>query len=369
MLAVGEYIATQGYLWTGHHLPYLWEANDSKNTGLIRGVDCSNFTALVYNYATGYRMSSAIRTQAGQTGTALAYDTPNLQSQATRDGLELAGGKLVREDGTVDGQASSARFLSAFDNNGNLGAAPSFAMLASTLRPGDLLYFSWGSDGDPQRVRHAAIWTGQKIGTDVPLSHVTSTGGVGANGDWLLVHGGAAIQLKGMPDIYRTYLWGVRRVINDDNDPTEFMNTSFEKLSGMSTYTRVSHYLDDHAFSYLYNSKSYVMSVDGEVITRRRGRENTYQSQVWVDPTGHHKSQSEPLTGIAKKWGWLFASDSDTLYKLSYVSNTGTWEAGVIHWQYTGASSIVSLSRNSSALVVTLADGSTVDINLSGNPI
>ncbi|CAM2069752.1 NlpC/P60 family [Sulfidibacter corallicola] len=366
LLSVGEFMTTRGYDFAFHHLPYDWNG--------VRGVDCSNFTTLVYTYALGYRFTSAVRAQAGQTWDGVRYDAPNTQSATTRALQERAAGKLVRIDGSTDDSPSAQPFLSVFDDQGSYVGPISDTVLAQALRPGDLVYYSWDAAIDDPKVEHASIWVGKRFGhgfDEIPPHYSSFRGD--PSGMWAILHSGSAGYgpcFWPVQSDYQAAIWGARRVVGDTNDPSYFMNSSIQRWSTGGDYSRVSHYRDAQTLAHKIGSTSYVFRAHGSAIFRRPASTPSYEGTFWVDPTLHHKGHSVALTGLAIQWGWLFAADDDTVYKLSYVANSGTWSEGRVLWSldtqtHTG-SAIQSLEAGDSFLVVRLTDGTQISLNLQG---
>lgn len=344
LLSVAEILTTRDYSWANHHLPYLWPDADGQD---VRGIDCSNFTTLVYNYSLGYRFSSARTEQAGQTyeksGENLTFDTPNQQSSDTRGAQPAAAGRLVRFDGSVDDGTDGEPFLSVFDYPGEYIRPVSQEELAGALKPGDLLYFAsrphW--EAELQKVLHAAIWAGKKI-----------------DGDWALIHSTGPGPHIGSVANYLDRVWGVRRVIHEGAAPRDFLNSTYGIPSESATIIRRSSYSE--AFEVTRNGTPYIFRVDGNSILRREAHQGVSEEVTWISQT-----TDGGFNGVVAKWGWLFASDVRTVYKLSYASNSGEWAQGKPLWS-SATGTIKTLWHDDDALVVTLENGATKRLNLSG---
>jgi len=124
----------QGYEYQHHHIPnwhppegWPWMKVGAGHNG--KGLDCSNFSAFVYNLGFGIKPSGDIKEQAAE----LSIPGPGREIRATR----------------IDKPRSYAEF-------------------AKTLKTGDLLYIKGRPDGE---VTHVVIWVGAigKSKGDVPL--------------------------------------------------------------------------------------------------------------------------------------------------------------------------------------------------------
>jgi cell wall-associated NlpC family hydrolase len=125
----------QGYGYQHHHVPdwappegWPWKETSTGRNG--KGVDCSNFTAFVYNLGFGIKPTGGIREQAER--------------------LELSG--------PGEGQTTKAR---------KIKLPEPYADMVHTLRTGDLLYIRNKED----EISHVVIWVGAigRSTDDAPL--------------------------------------------------------------------------------------------------------------------------------------------------------------------------------------------------------
>lgn len=228
------------------------------------GLDCSDYTKLMYAYAEGILFSSGINTQAGQSSNQLhmAPNMPGFVDSTAKDPLGLsAAGQLVCADGTLAPRGVTTNglpgtchnhggYISVFGHDGKYRHDAITDVMLGHLKPGDLIYIAGcgSSDGKtggcagaiPQQVTHVIVWTGQKIGQSatIPNSAIapeTDTDDYGdkhgecANHDWWTAPNNMGNWIitdshyQG-PDyraftncFYRNQVWGVRRVIGANN--------------------------------------------------------------------------------------------------------------------------------------------------------
>ncbi len=155
-------------------------------TRLWYGVDCTNFTRLVYNFAIGILTTGKTSAQAGQTpNDPTNAISPNQQTTFNQLNYSCAPGALVCGDGTVDQGGNTfcaghggafatngvGNYFSMIDSSGNSQSSnPSIVSMAKSqlglLQPGDLIFIAGSLDtGQPSdTVTHAVIWTGQAVG-------------------------------------------------------------------------------------------------------------------------------------------------------------------------------------------------------------
>ncbi len=233
------------------------------------GVDCSDFTSFVYNFAFGIQFNSDTGFQAGQaTDGSQSFLIPNAQDSTAADQLQQfsnsnpnsPAGVLVCADGTTEtttgpkaycGTGGSGLctgtyptrtcpngYISVFSGTKYDPANPAFhqpdltvtpAML-NNLLPGDMLYlaFSPGSgkgDGNNTTsiVTHVITWTGKKVGygsNDINPSQIAPESICPNNwqpqvGDWVIIdsHYQGPDYRDFTPCFYQNNIWGVRRVI------------------------------------------------------------------------------------------------------------------------------------------------------------
>lgn len=210
---------------------------DWQSTGQWYGVDCSNYTALVYNWAFGIRFSTAVNIQGGQNDNSNSY--PNQANFTDKNVKDDAGygpaGNMVCVDGstaplptTSSGCNGHGGFISVFDSNGKWNSNAITTDILNNLQPGDMLYLATGAPNSTV-IEHVVIWTGQVIGGGViessqiapeqfcigsdPNSPIWSY--QNNQGNWIIVDS----TYQG-PDyraftkcFYRQNIWGVRRVL------------------------------------------------------------------------------------------------------------------------------------------------------------
>ena len=220
------------------------------------GLDCSDYTKLIYSYAESIVFTSGINLQSGQgSQQSLAPNMAGFVDSNESDILGLySAGSLVCADGTVApprGVANSTScnghggYISVFESNGNYNESAVTDVMLNNLLPGDLVYISGcGStlnaaslsqcgNNPEQNVTHVVVWTGQKIGSSLFISESdiapeTDTDTYGNNhnqcsgefwsaesniGNWII----SDSHYQG-PDhraftycFYRNQVWGVRR--------------------------------------------------------------------------------------------------------------------------------------------------------------
>jgi hypothetical protein len=217
------------------------------------GLDCSDYTKLIYSYAESIIFTSDVSMQAGQSSSQ-ANLAPNMTGFIDSPESDIYGfysaGNLLCVDGTVApprGTANSTScnghggYISVFDSNGTYNeSAISDSILSNVLQPGDLIYVA-GSASDPynpesKSVSHVVIWTGQQVNnsnssiiapeTDIDTYGITHNQcGTPSNPDfwsasnnpngWIITDS----HYQG-PDFrvftycfYRNQVWGVRRVL------------------------------------------------------------------------------------------------------------------------------------------------------------
>lgn len=218
------------------------------------GLDCSDYTKLIYAYAESMYFSSDTSKQAGQSPnqSKLAPNMPGFVDAAESDTIGLhSAGNLVCADGTLApdrGIANSSScdghggYISVFESNGTYNANAVTDTILDNLQPGDLIYiaglaYDEGTQKIDPTVTHVVIWTGQKIGSSTfvsesmiaPRTEIDSWGyhhgecntdsWSAANniGNWII----SDSHYQG-PDFraftscfYRNQVWGVRRVLRN----------------------------------------------------------------------------------------------------------------------------------------------------------
>lgn len=225
------------------------------NNQMWYGMDCSNYTAFLYNFAfgpnaaLGIPFDSKTGFQAGQQSTGCVSGTcpqdnlsPN--TQVPSDPTQVLNnpdeaGKLVCVDGTIDPTPSSPTmctghggYLSSFNSSGARIPQGSITaqQVSQVLQPGDILFIAGSGanpDGTTSMVTHAIMWLGKQVGygpNDVNPSLIAPDDGECAApniwqphvGDWVITdshYQGADYRVL-TTCFYLNNLWGVRRVLN-----------------------------------------------------------------------------------------------------------------------------------------------------------
>lgn len=199
------------------------------NHSMWHGMDCSNYTTFLYNFAFGSLFSSQVNAQAGQ-GYHQEYLSPNQQKRGMVLNSLQAAGQLVCRDNSLEVNHSCkdhGGYLSVFDNNGmkHPGSITSADLAALPLQPGDLLFIAASRKGSPKplSVTHVVMWTGKKVGygpNDIPPEQIApnslcSKSWMPKTGDWVITdshYQGPDYRII-TPCFYLNNLWGVRRII------------------------------------------------------------------------------------------------------------------------------------------------------------
>lgn len=195
------------------------------------GVDCSDFTAWIYNFGLGQYFTSKVDWQAGQSDTQ-AYLTPNGQRNNALLNYPEAAGSLVCNDGTVEDKVTRCDYhggyISSFDSANLYGEHNLNLNNLEKLLPGDLIFIGNSIDANNNPVHgthvvHVVIWTGKKIGygvSDIPPEQIAPNSlckdNWGPNlGDWVIVdsHYQGPDYRDFTPCFYQEHFWGVRRII------------------------------------------------------------------------------------------------------------------------------------------------------------
>lgn len=214
--------------------------NWNNNNVMWYGIDCSDFTSFVYNFAFGIQFNSDTGYQAGQaTNGSQDLLTPNGQTKNNplrafnNKNPDSPAGVLVCNDGRTEvesphcGGFGTNGYFSAFLDR-DIHPTPSNitpAML-NLLQPGDLLFLAFagkGGNNPTSMVTHVITWTGKKVGfgpNDVNPNQIAPESICPNNwqpeiGDWVIIDS----HYQG-PDyrvfsqcFYQNNIWGVRRVI------------------------------------------------------------------------------------------------------------------------------------------------------------
>lgn len=202
------------------------------NQTMWQGLDCSNYTAFIYNFAFGYRFSSNVKWQSGQRKDGSQKNlSPNQQSGNNLLDNPRAAGRLVCADNTLE-QGHSCHghggYLSAIDSQGkkHRGSINASDLAALPLYPGDLLFISATKKNalNPSLVTHVVMWIGKQVGygpNDIPPSQIAPNSicpqeiWMPQIGDWVIAdshYQGPDYRVL-TPCFYLNNLWGIRRVI------------------------------------------------------------------------------------------------------------------------------------------------------------
>lgn len=215
------------------------------------GLDCSDYTKLVYAYAESVYFTSAVAMQAGQSvaQSNLAPNMPGFVDSPESDSMGLySAGNLVCADGSLApnrGIANSSScnghggYISVFESNGSYNESAVTNAMLNNLQPGDLIYiagsaYDYNTHAVTPLVTHVIIWIGQQIGSSsyisdsmiAPQTNIDSAGyhahecdgefwsATNNTGNWII----SDSHYQG-PDyraftscFYRNQVWGVRRV-------------------------------------------------------------------------------------------------------------------------------------------------------------
>ncbi|WP_298627421.1 hypothetical protein [uncultured Legionella sp.] len=194
------------------------------------GMDCSNYTAFIYNFAFGLRFSSNTKFQAGQrTDKSQNNLSPNQQSDINVLDNPGAAGKLVCRDNTVEIEHSCKNhggYLSVIDAFGVKHPGSIQSSDLAGLHPGDLLFIATSRSGaaNPLAVIHVVMWTGKQVGlgaNDIhpdqiaPNKFCPQKDWMPHSGDWIITdsHYQGPDYRVITPCYYLNNLWGVRRVV------------------------------------------------------------------------------------------------------------------------------------------------------------
>lgn len=203
--------------------------NNWQNNAMWQGMDCSNFTTFLYNFAFGHAFSSNVQWQAGLRKGQRNL-SPNQQQGSNVLDNPHAAGRLVCIDNSLEVNHSCAGhggYLSVIDPQGQKHKGSIKTSDLGLLRPGDLLYISATkpTSANPSLVTHVVMWIGKQVGygpNDIPPSQVAPNGLCAKTlwmphlGDWVIAdshYQGADYRVL-TPCFYLNNLWGVRRVIN-----------------------------------------------------------------------------------------------------------------------------------------------------------
>lgn len=191
------------------------------------GLDCSNFTGFIYNFALGVRFSNKITAQAGLSSNNISL-SPSQQTESQVLADPGAAGKLVCEDNTLENKHSCAEhggYISVFDNQGIAHPGTISDHILDRLQPGDLLFIAPKPKQAfaVRKVTHVVMWTGKRVGRgvdDIAPEQIAPnptcpTGWQPQQGDYVIIdsHYQGPDYRVFTPCFYLNNLWGVRRVI------------------------------------------------------------------------------------------------------------------------------------------------------------
>lgn len=224
------------------------------NNQMWYGMDCSNTTAFIYNFALDISFDSKTSIQAGQYNkTGQNQDTLSPNEQDPNDAKKILdspneAGLLVCADGTTDPDphhpsmcvGHGGTYLSGIASTGCFTKNVTVAQVAAVLQPGDLLFIAGASgkicgspdpqpnpDGSTSIVTHVIMWLGKQVGfgpNDINPALIAPDDAPCADqsiwqphvGDWVIVdshYQGYDYRVL-TTCFYLNDLWGVRRVIN-----------------------------------------------------------------------------------------------------------------------------------------------------------
>ncbi|HRD68798.1 MAG TPA: hypothetical protein PK657_01510 [Legionella sp.] len=203
-----------------------------QNQGMWLGMDCSNYTTFVYNFALGILFSSKTNWQAGQNkGGSQNNLSPNQQTADNVLDNPDAAGRLVCRDNSIEVNHSCqdhGGYISVIDSMGvkHKGSIKVTDLASLPLHPGDLLFIAATRPDSPQPslVTHVVMWTGKQVGygpNDINPAQIAPNGLCPAQdwlpkiGDWVITdshYQGADYRIMSQC-FYLNNLWGVRRVL------------------------------------------------------------------------------------------------------------------------------------------------------------
>ena len=225
------------YNGTGSETSYNW----LNNNYMWYGLDCSDFTSFIYNFAFGIQFNSDTGYQAGQLpGHSQDALTPNGQTNSnmlqpfSNTNPDSPAGVLVCKNGQTEqelpecGGYGTNGYFSSFLNADQLPTPSNIkpAML-NYLQPGDLIFLGFkGRDGNNPTsiVTHVVTWTGKKVGygqNDVnpnviaPEEICPQSDWQPVIGEWVIIdsHYQGADYRVFTSCFYGNNVWGVRRTI------------------------------------------------------------------------------------------------------------------------------------------------------------
>lgn len=210
------------------------------NNQMWYGIDCSDFTSFIYNFAFGIQFNSDTGYQAGQAENG-SQDllTPNGQTNAdrlrkfTNNNPKSPAGVLVCKNGKTEeewpdcGGFGTNGYFSVFLNKSTRPTPSNItAQMLNLLKPGDLLFLGFaGKDGNNETsmVTHVITWTGKKVGygandikpEQIAPEEICPDSWQPQIGDWVIAdsHYQGPDYRVFTPCFYQNNIWGVRRVI------------------------------------------------------------------------------------------------------------------------------------------------------------
>jgi cell wall-associated NlpC family hydrolase len=213
------------------------------------GVDCSDFTSFIYNFAFGIQFNSDTGYQAGQaTDGSQASLTPNSQTALNllqpfdNTNPNSSAGVLLCKDGSTEVTTGPNAFCGGFGIDGYFSvfrhtddahlpsphASDISAAMLNLLQPGDLIFLAFppGADGNNTTsvVTHVITWTGKQVGYGpnnvnpsqiAPESICPASDWQPSVGDWVIIdsHYQGADYRVFSACFYQNNIWGVRRVV------------------------------------------------------------------------------------------------------------------------------------------------------------
>lgn len=194
------------------------------------GMDCSNYTTFLYNFAFGTVFGSQINDQAGQNSNQQPISPNQQNANLILDNPKAAGRLVCRDNSLEDNHSCSSHggYLSVFDNEGikHPGSIQSADLASIPLQPGDLLFIAASGKNalQPLSVTHVVMWTGKRVGygsNDIAPEQIAPNSlcpkeWLPKIGDWVIAdshYQGPDYRIL-TPCFYLNNLWGVRRVIH-----------------------------------------------------------------------------------------------------------------------------------------------------------
>lgn len=218
------------------------------------GMDCTNFTRFIYDFAFGTLFTGDTPGQAGQNSSdPTTFIGPNQQTTDGQLTNSCSPGVLVCGDGTADtgnlcvghggdfAEMGLGNYFSIIDSTGtDQYANPEVISMIkenlSLLQPGDIVYIAGSLDtgnppsaGNPINVTHGVLWLNKTVGygsdqinphliapDDLCLLPKCNSSGAGNIGNYVIADSHyQGPDYRVFTDFFYLYdLWGVRRIIN-----------------------------------------------------------------------------------------------------------------------------------------------------------